>query len=333
MKQKKTASRLLETLKDGHFYSGEALGQALGITRSGVWKALKQLRESGIELQSVSGRGYRIPGGLVLLDENKIIAALSKKTATKIDDFFLLHSTDSTNTFLMKKSRNGNRQTLCCFSESQKQGRGRLGRTWVSPFGTNLYHSTSYHFNKNPEFLSGLSMAVSLAIAQALESYGIKKGLHLKWPNDILYQQHKLGGALLELAQHGDRDCTVIIGIGINTRMSSEQAASIDQDWTSLEAILDKPVDRNRLAALLLNKLFPTLAKFEKYGLSPFLKLWDEYDRHQGRQVILHAHGNKIHGTMKGVTTRGELILLDENKKQQRFVSGEVTLRLEKDIA
>ncbi len=328
MKKTQTTYKLLALLCDGQFHSGEALGDSLGMSRSAIWKAVKQLIEYGIHIESTSGKGYRIPYGLELLDENKIKAELSDSAKSHLNNLILLNDIDSTNDYLLEINKTSSDKTVACFAEYQTHGKGRRGRKWVAPFGTNIYHSLLWHFNKDPAEIVGLSLAIAVATAKALQHYGVHKGLHLKWPNDILWNGRKIGGILLEMhAEHHDYS-SVVIGVGVNTFMPVNYAKDITQPWIDIHQITKATPLRNKLAGLLLNELIKASLLFEKEGLAPFLKTWKTFDQMIGKSVYLDTPQGKIHGVMKGVSERGELILLCNNQ-ERHFLSGELSLRLE----
>ena len=329
MKKNKTSQCILNALRDGQYHSGEALGNQFRVTRSAIWKAIKQLSAAGIEVQSITGKGYRIQGGIELLDQQAILKFLDPQTDTLLKDLMILDEIDSTNDYLLARAKSEPKQILACFAETQTKGKGRRGRHWTSPFGTNIYHSILWNFTKDPAELMGLSLAIAVAVIQALKKYGIEKDVGLKWPNDILWKNKKLSGVLVEMIARPHEDCSVVIGVGINTKMSNSQIKNINQPWTSIEEITSTKVQRNKLAGLLLNELIHALNQFQQHGLEPFLKQWKSYDLYCGKAVKLLMPEQEIHGIMQGISEKGELILLQKNNELRHFLSGEVSLRLE----
>lgn len=326
MSVKKYNSRyqLLHLLSDGDFHSGENLGEQLGITRSAIWKTIKQLESSGIVIESISGKGYRIPNGLDLLDEGMIRAYLDKNTT--LDELTLLREVDSTNNYLLSLVNTNEPKTIACFSERQTKGKARRGRQWLSPFGNNIYHSLLWYFDKDPSELMGLSLAIAVITIRALNHYGIYDGLELKWPNDVLWKSHKLAGVLIEMIAEPHVFSTVVIGVGINTRLSAQEIKTLNRPVTSIEEITNIKANRNKLAGLLLNSLITGLQEFQNGGLSSFLDEWRTLDKFRGKMVTLKTASNSISGTMQDVSDNGEL-LLNHNGKTQRYLSGEVSLR------
>jgi BirA family biotin operon repressor/biotin-[acetyl-CoA-carboxylase] ligase len=235
---------------------------------------------------------------------------LSKINAINIFDVI-----DSTNTYLLsKKNLKG---INVCVAESQTQGRGRQGKVWHSPPGTNIYCSVHWPFKKKIPF-SGLSLSVGVMIANALKTYGIPP-LQLKWPNDILHANKKLGGILLESNQPN----SVVIGFGLNINLGDDAK----KEWTDLATIAEKNISKNKLLGMILNELFINLPVFENKGLMHFKKDWQQYDFLFCREVTLTSAKNNVHGIMTGINNDGELLLQLPNGAIQSFSLGEVSVR------
>jgi BirA family biotin operon repressor/biotin-[acetyl-CoA-carboxylase] ligase len=334
MNKNKTTYKLLELMSDGRFHSGQDLGQTLGITRSGVWKAIQQLDALGLEIHAVTGKGYRLPQGLELLNEEVIKQQLDADSSHRIQQLDLLTVTSSTNDYLLKLMKRQPLRTdnIACLAEYQTGSRGRLGRTWVSSFGSSLYLSLLWHFAKDPSEIVGLSLTTALAVVRSLRSYGIDNHLQLKWPNDVLWKGRKLAGVLIDLVAESHGRCYVVIGIGLNVQMPYHVGKEISQPWADISQILHSKPERNKLAGLLLNELAHLLPEFERYGLKPLLPEWQTYDPIIGKSVTLTTPQNKIVGVVQGISAQGELILLTENNEVKHLMSGEVSLRLGQNV-
>ena len=156
---------LLPLLADGEYRSGQELADALGVSRTAVWKQLKRLEELGIEVESVKGLGYRICGGLDLLDEALVREALAPEAAALLGELRLFETVDSTNAEILRSLEGGEPGLgLTCSAEQQTAGRGRRGREWISPFGRNIYLSFAWEFSQGAAVLEGLSLAVGVAL-------------------------------------------------------------------------------------------------------------------------------------------------------------------------
>ena len=316
--------RLLNLLSDGEFHSGEALGASMGVSRMAVWKHLKALREMGIDLTVLRGKGYRLPYSLELLERERILAAATVSGIEGIDVFL---EVDSTNNWLREQALKGAPSGTVCVSEMQSAGRGRRGRSWVSPFAANLYLSLLWRSASGAAALGGLSLVTGIAVLRALRSFGIEDA-GLKWPNDILAADAKLAGILIDVLGESNGPCAVIVGIGVNVSMPRDAVAAIDQPWTDLQQLTgDTSISRNDLAARLLDEVMPAIEAFDAAGLQPFLDEWRRYDLVSGREVDLLLPNERITGTACGIDGGGAL-LVDTTSGRRRYASGEVSVRV-----
>ena len=304
-------------LSDLNYHDGDSIGNKLGITRSAVWKSIKKLEEYGIEVISVKNKGYQLKEPLLLLDQNKIA------TEVNIPDLEIkvFETIDSTNNFLKNNINLPNRKI--CMAEIQTNGRGRMGRSWSSPFGQNIYMSYAYHFKKDVSELSGLSLVVGIACLQALNEIGIKEQIKLKWPNDGVYQAQKLMGNIIELQSESYGDTTAIIGIGINVNMIID-SFNISQSWTSLKKITGKYIDRNILSISLIHNLNVYLELFSKYGLREFITKFHEFDALFDQKIKLN--NGEYEGVAKGINESGNLLLELPCGSLKSFSSGEASI-------
>lgn len=317
---------LLPLLADGEYRSGQELADELGVSRTAVWKHLGKLEALGIAVESVRGRGYRIPGGLELLDEAAVRAALDPAAAGLLRDLALLPSVDSTNTEALRRLEAGERGGLAISAEQQTAGRGRRGRAWISPYARNLYLSLTWDFAGGAAALEGLSLAVGVAVAAALDSRGVS-GVRLKWPNDILVGDAKLGGILLEMAGDAAGACQVVVGVGLNVAMPVETATAIDQSWIDVSTAAGPAASgRSALLAALLNQLLPLVAGYESGGFRPWRDRWLALDAFAGRPVVLSLGEQARSGIARGVDERGALLLEVAGVLEPVF-GGELSLR------
>ena len=321
---------LLTVLSDGEWHSGEDLGAHFNVSRAAIWKQLKQLQTAGIALESERGKGYCLSSPMSLLDHASINTALNQQTQTLVSNLDIEFSIPSTNSAARQRIEQAgddkNYSGHVIFAEQQTAGRGRRGRTWVSPLGRNIYTSTIWRFSAGASALSGLSLAVGVAIVKALEGLGYE-GIGLKWPNDLLWQGKKLGGILLEISGDAAGPCHVVVGIGLNVSMSDQQAADdIDQPWVDLAALSDQPIDKNAIAAALLNQLLPMLSSFEATGFEPLLQDWLSRDAFLGSDIVLTMGADKLQGKQVGVKPDGSLCI-ETAEGLRTFNGGEVSLR------
>lgn len=314
---------ILAALADGHFHSGEALAESLGVTRAAVWKKVHALEKFGLSVFKVPGRGYRLADPLQLLSAETISAALSAGVRERLKGLTVLDVVDSTNTWLQAQPG----EPRVCFAEFQSAGRGRRGRGWVSPFGANLYLSLAWRFDEWPPGFTALGMVTAIAAVRALDSLGVT-GVGIKWPNDLIAAGRKLGGVLIDIQGEPPGATRAVIGLGLNVRMPAAAAGEIDQPWMDLATLTDgKAPERNALAAALVESQVAALDEFSARGFAIFGEDWQRLDLVAGRAVALHSHEQTVTGVAAGVDSEGAL-LLRTPQGVKRFVSGDVSLRV-----
>ncbi|MGR8940084.1 MAG: bifunctional biotin--[acetyl-CoA-carboxylase] ligase/biotin operon repressor BirA [Gammaproteobacteria bacterium] len=322
-----TQKKILTLLADGEFHSGAELADALGISRSAIWKQLNALASLGVQHSAVSGKGYRLASPLELLDSAKIRGYLKDHAAAWISALEIHDQLDSTNTYLNALARQNAPSGFICLAERQTAGRGRRGRQWVSPYGNNIHVSILWRFQHGPAALSALSLAIGVAAIRALKEQGIGD-VGLKWPNDIYSQGKKLGGILIEIAGENEGPCHAVTGLGLNLYLPDEEAGAIDQPWTDLSRIAGTPrISRNQLAAALISHVLAVLAGFEQHGFAAFRSEWRTYDCLQGLPASVFAGSQRFDGLIEGIDDEGLLLLSDDEGRMRVFASGEVSFR------
>lgn len=305
---------LLNKLADGQFHSGELLGNELGVSRAAISKHINALQDWGVDVYRIQGRGYQLAQPLCLLDKEKL----------QSNNIELIPVIDSTNQYLLDRL-NLLESGHVCLAEYQSQGRGRRGRQWFSPFGSNLYMSMYWRLDAGMAAAMGLSLVVGIASVEALESLGIE-GIKLKWPNDVYYQDKKLAGILVEMSGQAGGAAHLVIGMGLNIQMAMENN-TIDQPWTALSRIdTAKDIDRNRLAVVLMEKWRAALREYESLGLAGFIERWNRLDNFRGRQVRLLLGPREMVGEVQGIDHQGGIIIKN-GEGQQAYVGGEISLR------
>ncbi|RAO75805.1 biotin--[acetyl-CoA-carboxylase] ligase [Dyella jiangningensis] len=302
------AQELLMALAEGSTISGAQLAERAGVTRAAIWKQVESLRARGVPVQSQGTAGYRLPWPLQLLDVSAIRAALSPSTRASLGELELHWEIDSTSSEIQRRATTLPDLSVI-LAETQSAGRGRRGRSWLSPPGLNIYLSCLKRFDAGFASLSGLSLAVGVIVMRTLATLGIE-GAGLKWPNDVLSDAGKLAGILVELSGEYQGPCAAIIGVGLNVRLTPvlrEQAGQPVNDLVGLAGGVAP--DRNRVAAALIGALVEGLGQFERKGFGAFV---DEYAAHD----LLHAKALRVQGAQgsmdgvgAGVDARGALLL------------------------
>ena len=317
MKDISVPLRLVNILSDGEFHSGEHLGEVLGMSRAGINKHIQTIRDWGIDVFTVPGKGYSLPAPMQLLDEDEITEQLQDGRVT------VLPVVDSTNQYFLDRIhvlRSGD----ACVAEYQQAGRGRRGRHWFSPFGANLYLSMFWRLEQGPAAAMGLSLVIGIVMAEVLRELGAPD-VKVKWPNDLYLNDKKLAGILVELTGKTGDAANIVIGAGINLSMRSPDTSIVNQQWINLQEA-GVQINRNELVARLLKRLRDTLVDFETRGLSPFVERWRELDNFIDRPVNLLIGEQKIYGIARGIDAQGAL-LLDRDGEIQPFIGGEISLR------
>lgn len=309
---------LITLLSDGQFHSGEQLGEQLGISRAAVGKHMAALKELGLDLFSLTGKGYRLAVPMALYDQAQLQALAPM---APVHCFPVI---DSTNQYLLERV-NQLQSGESCLAECQTAGRGRRGKPWVSPFGCQLILSMYWRLEQGMAAAMGLSLAVGVAVVQALESLGYP-GVELKWPNDLYYQGRKLAGILVEMSGSAGASCNLVIGVGLNLAMPAREGERIDQAWSELRHIQPELVDRNLLAARMLGHLQQAMLTFEQQGLSHFVDDWNQLDHFAGRPVRLLMGEQEIRGIARGIDDRGAL-RLETSEGIKFYLGGEISLR------
>ena len=309
--------KLISLLADGDFHSGEQFGESLGMSRAAVNKHIQTLREWGIDVFTVPGKGYRLHGPLQLLDEQQLLSRLPEGRVA------VLPVIDSTNQYLLDRIatlQSGD----ACVAEYQGQGRGRRGRQWFSPFGANLYLSLYWRLEQGPAAAIGLSLVIGIVMAEVLQRLGAQD-VRVKWPNDLYLHDRKLAGILVEINGKAGDAAHVVIGAGINLTMREPVGDVINQGWINLQEAGIK-IDRNALTANLIKELRQALAIFEREGFTAFHGRWQALDNYYNRPVKLLIGDREITGVARGINAQGAL-LLEQDNEIRPYLGGEISLR------
>lgn len=317
MKDNTIPLTLISILADGEFHSGEQLGERLGMSRAAINKHVQTLRDWGVDVFTVPGKGYSLPEPIQLLSQDFISSQINRGQVA------VLPVIDSTNQYLL--DRIGTLQSGdACVAEYQQAGRGRRGRKWFSPFGANLYLSMYWRLEQGPAAAIGLSLVIGIVMAEVLRDLGASQ-VRVKWPNDLYLQDRKLAGILVELTGKTGDAAQIVIGAGINLAMRQVESDVINQGWINLQEA-GIAIDRNTLAARLINELRAALELFEQEGLTPYLSRWEKLDNFINRPVKLIIGDKEIVGISRGIDVQGAL-LLEQDGAIKAWMGGEISLR------
>lgn len=316
---------ILQRLADGQFHSGEALAKHFKVTRATIFNALAHAQSLGISLFSVRGRGYKLPQPVTLLDHAQVLQAIGEER--EWFNVLILDEVPSTNTYLMQLASKGAQHVTCVAAHMQTQGKGRRGRTWVSQLGASLTFSLLWRFQCGASALSGLSLAVGVALIRSFAQLGLPQA-QLKWPNDVLVEGKKLAGILIELQGDMEGPSAAVIGIGINLNLPKEVLNNIDQPAIDLAtASHGKVTNPSEVLGLVLKQIAACLQQFEQTGFVGLREEWLRYHAyHQQAVRMLMPNGVETHGVVQGVAEDG-ILLVETAFGLQRFSAGEISLR------
>lgn len=316
---------LLRHLADGRFYSGQALAQQFGISRASICNLVHTAKTLGLNIHAVQGRGYQLVSSPTWLDHAKIVAALGYTA----DHYHIriLDAVASTNSVLMQAAEAGAPDGSVICTEYQFAGRGRRGRQWHSILGGSLTFSVLWRFEEGIAALVGLSLAVGIAIARALNRFS-RFPVKLKWPNDVLVDYRKLAGILVEIQGDIQGPSFAVVGIGLNVNLPAVQRDSIDQAVIDLEEMQVR-VDRNILLASCLVELKAVMNVMREQGFAALRDEWEAHHAHAGQPVsLLLPDRQVVTGTALGIDDSGAFLLQSENGARMAYNSGDIRLRL-----
>ena len=315
------AALVVRTLADGRALDRDALARECGIEGTALDEALERLAALGVALTAEQG-AISLPKPVDLLDAERIRLAVPRLDPEAVHVRFAV---DSTNTVLAGRLREGARAPELCAAEIQTAGKGRQGRRWVSGLGQSLVLSVSWRFDAPAGGLSGLSLAVGVALVEALAAVGFD-GVMLKWPNDLVVDDRKLAGILVEVSRFGSDSAACMAGVGFNLDLAPADSGRIDQPWTDFAREFGRTPARSALASQAANALLDACEQFRDHGLKPFAARWRERDALRGRPVRVLSGGAPTEGTARGIDGAGAL-LVEHSAGVIRCESGEVSVR------
>ncbi len=309
------------------FVSGARLSEALGVTRSAVWKAALRLRELGVEIEGLPRQGYRLTVPCTPLDAESLRANLSPVTQSRLHELRVQWHTGSTNADLLSSPPPRGRLSVC-IAEHQSAGRGRRGRSWLAAPGAALCLSWAWRFDALPAHIGSLGLAIGIAAAGTLRSLGCDS-VGLKWPNDLVTPDGKLAGILIELVSESGGPALVVVGLGLNVALGTALRDAIRAEGnraTDLRSAGATSIDRNALAARIVDDGVDAMLRWEREGFAPLVPAWRALDRLHGQEVVVRHVDRALEGIARGVDLDGAL-LLDDGGTVHRLSSGEASVR------
>ena len=314
--------RLLRSA-DGYI-SGQELCNRFGVSRTAVWKAINQLKEAGYEIEAQQNKGYRLMAAPDLMTEAEIKSLMHTEWVAK--EVLYFDTIDSTNTKAQELAEKGYPSGTLVVADKQESGKGRRGRSWVSPSGTGIFMTLMIKPDINPNNASMLTLVAALAVAKAITSVTGEEAL-IKWPNDIVVNSKKVCGILTEMNAQFDYINHIVVGIGINVHNESFPE-EISQMASSL--MIEAGGKRFHRAQIIAE----TMSYFEQYydtflktqDLSALVREYDELLVNMNKAVRVLDPKEPFDGKAMGITPKGELIA-DTWESRKLVSSGEVSVR------
>ncbi|QXM07256.1 biotin--[acetyl-CoA-carboxylase] ligase [Crassaminicella indica] len=319
---------ILEALKKNKdaFISGEELSKKIGVTRTAVWKHIKQLKEEGYEIESVSRKGYRLTKEPDTLDADVLeIELASKNIGSKIYHF---ESIDSTNNMAKKMASEGAAEGTIIIAEEQTGGRGRLGRTWVSPKGTGIWMSIILRPNIAPTEAAKITQITAAAVASGLRKI-IGEDVGIKWPNDIIIHRKKVCGILTELSAELNSVNYIVVGIGINVNMDTKDfPEEVRRIATSIKACVGRTVSRKNIVKEILHSFEELYSDFTyNKNIKKSIEICKKYSVTLGKEVKIKNKEKEVVAKAIDLTEDGQLLIKNQSGVIEKVFSGEVSVR------
>ncbi len=305
-------TKVLECLKGTKNYiSGQEICEKFGVSRTAIWKVINQLKEEGYEIESSTNKGYRISSYSDVWSKSEIESTLSKSNL--INKVIYLDETDSTNIRAKILGEEGEISGTLVVADSQFNGRGRRAKGFESPKGKSIYMTLLIRPDLSPTKASMITILTAMSVMKGLEeSCGLQS--QIKWPNDVIYDNKKLCGILVEMSTERDYINYVVVGIGININ-NTDMPEDLKDIATSVKMITSKDYKRSDIILSVLNAFEAYYNEFMKIGDLSFIK--DEYNKylvHYDKTVIIMRGQDKIEAISKGIDDDGELRIEKDGK-------------------
>ena len=317
-------SEILEALRETDGYvSGQDLCNKFGVSRTAVWKAIKQLKEAGYEIEAVPNKGYHIVSAPDLM--NKVELESIRNTTWAGQEIYYYDVTDSTNIRAKELAEEGHPSGTLVVADRQEAGRGRRGRSWDSPSGTGIFMTLLLKPEMNPNHASMLTLVAAMAVARAISKCAGTEAL-IKWPNDIVIGGKKICGILTEMSAQFDFINHIVIGIGINVH-NEHFPEEIAETAGSIFLQTGKRIRRAELIEQILEQFEHYYAIFmETEDLSGLVKEYNSILVNMNKSVRVLDPKEPFEGKAMGITKKGELIV-DTWESRKMVSSGEVSVR------
>jgi len=307
--------------RQGAFISGAELSRELGVSRAAVWKQIESLRALGYRIEAVRSHGYRLQSSPDRLSAEDLSARLQTRIVGC--ELVCFEETDSTNLQALRLGEQGATEGTVLVAESQRSGKGRLGRHWLSPSGVNLYTSIILRPRIPPWDAPQLTFLSAVAVARAVQQVCALPA-RVKWPNDILINGRKVAGLLNELSAETDAVHFVVLGIGLNINMRADQIpASLRYPATSLAIEMDRPLSRVEVACAVYRQLDDLYHLYLNEGFDPIRLAWEACFDLVGEKVRVESGDRTLSGIVQGIDIDGALLVAAAGTVE-RVLAGDV---------
>ena len=324
MRENKKAEVLRLLRESTEYISGQELCEKFSVSRTAVWKIMKQLKEEGYEIEAVQNRGYRLLTVPDILSKSEIESRLDGGWIGK--QVYFAEEVDSTNTWGKRLAEEGAPHGTLVVADEQTQGRGRRGRSWQSPKGTNISMTLILRPDLEPARASMLTIVMGLSVAQGLKEL-LKLPVQIKWPNDAVLNGHKLCGILTEMSAQIDYINYVVVGTGINVNLP-EVPEELKDIATSLLIETGHRVNRAEVIGAVLRAFARNYESFLVRGdLTGLLNAYNEILANRDRQVRVLDPKEPYEGVALGINARGELLVRKADGSISEVYAGEVSVR------
>jgi len=319
---------ILELLKEHreNFVSGEEISRKFGISRTAVWKHINRLKEEGYDIESVTKLGYKLKG----IPDTLLPEEIKSRLQTKLigQNIYYFSEIGSTNYYCKALGDKGVSEGAIVIAESQQSGRGRFGRTWISPPQKGLYFSLLLRPRITPQEASRLTFLAAVTVADVLDThFNLKAGI--KWPNDLLHKGKKFAGILLEMKAEAERIDYLVLGIGINVNNKPEEfSGDLAETATSLFIEKGVAISRVELLTTIINGLEKAYFDYLNNGFCKVLELWKKYNITLGKTVTVTNWQTNWSGLAKDIDPNGGLILVLPDGTEKTVYSGDITLKV-----
>ena len=318
---------VLALLKEsgGSFVSGQRMSEAIGISRTAVWKHISGLRKQGYKIESAPSKGYRLaPGASPVFNATELSLGLETDFIGKEIHFF--DSVDSTNREAVRLAASGAPEGAVVVADTQSGGKGRLGREWFSPPGSNLYLSIILRPSLAPPAAPALTLVAAVAVAVAIAAY-IPRRPSVKWPNDIMIDSSKVAGILTEMSSETDRVNHIVCGIGVNLNSApGGRMPTGGYGATSLKAESGEEVPRADFTRTLFKSMERWYRIFLDDGLGDVLEAWKSFFEAVGKPVTVDTIDRRISGLCMGIDRAGALLVRDPAGEIISVTSGDMSV-------